>query len=55
MADELYNTIKEAAVMYRERPGDYYRMVLNGFKQAQTFTWEKAAKAYFEIYQFISH
>ena len=51
MADELYNAIKEAIDIYQNHPDDYYRLIIEGFKQARTFTWQRAAKAYFNVYQ----
>jgi len=51
MVDELYNAIKEAIDIYQNHAGDYYRLIIAGFKQARTFTWQKAAQAYFDIYE----
>lgn len=51
MADELYNAIKEAIDIYQNHADDYYRLIIEGFKQARTFTWQRAAKAYFDIYE----
>lgn len=51
MVDELYNVIREAIDIYQNHPDDYYRLIIEGFKQARTFTWQRAAKAYFNVYQ----
>jgi glycogen synthase len=51
MAEELYKTIKEATALYQNRPGDYYRMIKEGFKQARTFTWGKAAEKYSRVFE----
>ena len=51
MADELYNAIKEAIDIYQNHQDDYYQLIIEGFKQARTFTWQRAAKAYFDIYE----
>jgi glycogen synthase len=51
MADELYKAIKEAIDIYQNHADDYYRLIIEGFKQARTFTWQRAAKAYFNVYQ----
>lgn len=50
MAEELYKTIKIGINIYRHQPDKYYRMIQNGFKRARSFTWERAAKKYYEIY-----
>jgi glycogen synthase len=51
MVDELYNAIKEAIDIYQNHADDYYRLIIEGFKQAGTFTWQRAAQAYFGIYE----
>ena len=51
MVDELYKTIQEAAALYRDHEDDYYRMILAGFKQAKTFTWQKAVEGYYKVYE----
>jgi glycogen synthase len=51
MVDELYKAIKEAMDIYQNHEDDYYRLIIEGFKQARTFTWQKAAQAYFDIYE----
>jgi glycogen synthase len=51
MADELYKAIKEAIDIYQNHADDYYRLIIEGFKQARTFTWQRAAQAYFSVYQ----
>jgi glycogen synthase len=51
MVDELYKAIREAIDIYQNHPDDYYRLIIEGFKQARTFTWQRAAQAYFDIYE----
>jgi glycogen synthase len=51
MVDELYKAIKEAIDIYQNHTDDYYRLIIEGFKQARTFTWKRAAQAYFDIYE----
>lgn len=51
MVDELYNAVKKAIAIYQNHADDYYRLIIEGFKQAGTFTWQRAAKAYFDIYE----
>lgn len=51
MVDELYKAIKEAIDIYQNHEADYYRFIIEGFKQARTFTWQRAAQAYFNVYQ----
>lgn len=51
MADELGKTIRTAADMYQNRPGDYYRLIQEGFTQARTFTWETAAEKYARVFE----
>jgi glycogen synthase len=54
MVAELYKTITEAAALYRNHEDEYYRMVLEGFKQAKTFTWQKAVERYYKVYEKIN-
>ncbi|MBL7048139.1 MAG: glycogen/starch synthase [Nitrospira sp.] len=54
MADNLYDVMKKAIHTFQHEPDDYYGMIQNGFKKAETFTWEKAAKEYFEAYKLIA-
>jgi glycogen synthase len=51
MATELSKTIREATNIYQNQRNDYYRMIREGFKQAGSFTWEKAAEKYFRIFE----
>lgn len=51
MTDALYNALEDAAALYQDRPNDYYQMILEGFKQARTFTWQKAAKEYTAVFK----
>jgi glycogen synthase len=54
MVAELYKTITEVAALYRNHEDEYYRMVLEGFKQAKTFTWQKAVERYYKVYEKIN-
>jgi len=54
MAAALAETLTGAADIYRNHPDTYYGLVAAGFKQARTFTWQKAAESYFRIYKKIS-
>jgi len=51
MANALVETLSDAVDMYRNRTDDYYRLIAAGFKQARTFSWQKAAESYFQIYE----
>lgn len=51
MAAALAETLKEAAEIYRNHPDTYYGQIAAGFEQAKTFSWQKAAENYFEIYK----
>ena len=51
MASTLYETLTEAAALYRHRRHDYHLAILNGFAKAQTFSWEKNAAEYSAIYE----
>ncbi len=51
MVDGLYNAIREAMDIYQNHADDYYRLIIEGFEQARTFTWQRAAQAYFDIYE----
>jgi glycogen synthase len=51
IVNELYEVIKEAIDLYQNHQNDYYRLILEGFKQARTFTWQKAAEKYLTIYE----
>lgn len=54
MANELYKILKEAIDLYQNHQNDYYRLILEGFNQARTFTWKKAVEKYFKIYEKIT-
>jgi len=51
MANELYEVLKEAVDLYQNHQNDYYRLILEGFNQARTFTWKKTAEKYFKLYE----
>jgi glycogen synthase len=51
MADELYKVIKKAIDLYQNKEDEYYKLVLNGLKQAEKFGWEKSAEKYYQIYK----
>ena len=51
MANELYDVIGQAIDIYQNHQTDYYRFILEGFKQARAFTWQKAAEKYFRVYE----
>jgi glycogen synthase len=50
MADNLYEVLKKAVYVYQYQQNDYYKLVLNGFKRVSSFTWEKNAGKYYEVY-----
>ena len=50
MVDALYKTLKQAAVVYQSHRDDYYRMIVNGFKKAETFSWQKSVEGYFKVF-----
>ncbi len=54
MAAALVETLKEAMDIYRNRPDTYYGLIAEGFEQAKTFTWQKAAESYFQVYKKIA-
>ncbi|MCP5106850.1 MAG: glycogen synthase [bacterium] len=51
MVDALYKILEEATAIYQNHQNDYYRMIAEGFKQAKTFTWQRAAERYFQMYR----
>jgi len=53
MADNLYEVIKKAVDIYQNHPDDYCRLIINGFKKAQKFSWESSARKYYRIYDMI--
>jgi glycogen synthase len=54
MADNLYETLKKAVYVYQYSPDGYYKMIINGFKKINNFTWESGAKKYFQVYEKVS-
>ncbi|MCP4150970.1 MAG: glycogen synthase [bacterium] len=54
MAERLYAVIKDAIKIYQNHPDTYYNFILKGLERAAIFTWEDAAKKYFEVYNKIS-
>lgn len=54
MANALAETLKEACGIYRNHPDTYYGLIAAGFKQVNTFSWQKAADSYSQIYKKIS-
>lgn len=55
MADALADTIKKAADIFKNNPDHYYEMIIEGFNHAGSFTWEKAAEKYFQVYEKIKN
>lgn len=51
MADNLYETIKKAVYVYQYEPDSYYRLIINGFRKIDDFSWESNAQKYFQVYQ----
>jgi glycogen synthase len=51
MAITLADTIRKAAEIFKRHPDKYYEMIAEGFKHASTFTWEKAAEKYFQVFK----
>lgn len=51
MATALYQKLKEAVSLYRNRPDEYYRMILQGFRKARTFDWQASAQKYLQVYR----
>jgi len=51
MVDSLYDTIKQAAQLYREDSYSYYRMVVKGFQKAASFDWDVSVKKYLTVYE----
>ncbi len=54
MAEALYLALRDAADIYRQHRDEYCRMILRGFAKAATFSWEKNAAEYWQVYQKIS-
>jgi glycogen synthase len=53
MAEALFQTLLKASEMYRERRPEYFRMILEGFKMAEQFDWQKCAKRYVEAFRIV--
>lgn len=51
MTDALFEVLKEAIDIYQNHQNDYYRLIKEGFRQARTFTWQKAVEQYLKIYK----
>jgi glycogen synthase len=54
MAEALYLTLKDAAVLYQQHRNDYYAMILRGFAKAASFSWEENAANYALVYKKIA-
>lgn len=54
MVGALHQSMREAVRLYQERPDEYYELVINGFKKAETFTWSAAALKYYEAYKAVT-
>jgi len=54
MADNLYDVLKKAVYVYQYKQNDYYKLILNGFQRVSSFTWERNAGKYFEVYEKIA-
>jgi len=50
MVENLYHTIIKAAHIYKNKPDDYFTMVLNGFKKALKFSWTENTNQYYNVY-----
>ncbi|MDH4027205.1 MAG: glycogen/starch synthase [Nitrospirota bacterium] len=53
MADNLYEVLKKAADLYKNKPDRYYEMIQNGFKKAAGFSWESSAREYYQAYEMV--
>jgi len=51
MTDNLYEAMKKAIYTYQHDQSKYYRLILNGFRQVNKFSWESSVKNYFQIYE----
>jgi glycogen synthase len=51
MADNLYETLKKAIYVYQYDPEKYSRMIFNGFRKLNNFTWDSSAQKYFQVYE----
>jgi glycogen synthase len=54
MANALYEQMRQAADIYRNHRGQYYKMVLEGFKHARRFGWASSANKYIKTYRQIN-
>jgi len=54
MSDSLYEVLKKAIDVYRNNTDEYYQMILDGFKKAVQFSWDKSSKKYYEVYRMTS-
>jgi glycogen synthase len=54
MADNLYEVLKKSVHIYQYKQDNYYKMILNGFQRVSSFTWERNAGKYFEVYEKIA-
>ncbi len=50
MTDTLHKNIKKAVDIYQHHPNDYYGLIKQGLHRAASFTWQKAAESYFQVY-----
>jgi glycosyltransferase involved in cell wall biosynthesis len=53
MAEALFQTLLKASETYKERRQEYYDMILEGFKMAEQFDWQKCAKRYVEAFRVV--
>ena len=53
MAATLKGVLDQAIRMFQDEPDSYYQMILNGFKKARDFSWEKNTEEYQEVYSMI--
>ena len=51
MANTLADTIRKAADIFKHHPDKYYEMIAEGFKHANSFTWDKTAEKYFQVFK----
>ena len=51
MSEALYEVLRQAIDLYQNHPDDYYRLIINGFKKAASFTWDINAGKYYELYK----
>ncbi len=54
MADNVYDVIKKASHMYQHDQEDYYKLVRNGLKKVNSFSWETSAKKYYKVFEKVS-